>query len=82
MRSDSEILTGLSEGELQALADSKLAPSEQGRLDELLQRNTEQQLTAAEVAELDALLARVDHLTVLKARARYTLQQQEVATQA
>jgi len=82
MTIDSDILIGLSEGELQALADCKLAPSEQGRLDDLLQRNNEQQLTAAEAAELDALLARVDHLTVLKARARYTLQKQEVATEA
>lgn len=82
MRSDSDILTGLSEGELQALADSKLAPSDQAHLDDLLQRNNEQQLTAAEEAELDALLARVDHLTVLRARARYTLQQQAVASEA
>ena len=39
MRNDSELLESLSDGELEALADSKLAPSAQARLDELFDRN-------------------------------------------
>jgi hypothetical protein len=59
--------------ELQALADSKLAPSSQERLDELLAQNAESQLSDDEVAQLDYLLAQVDQLTILKTRAKYTL---------
>lgn len=82
MNSDLEILDGLSEDELEALADSVLAPSAQGRLDELLERNAAGQLAADEQAELDGLLARIDQLTILKTRARYTLRQQAGATGA
>jgi molybdenum cofactor biosynthesis enzyme MoaA len=70
---DSECLNGLSLDELQALADSKLAPASQARLDELLSENTESRLSADEVAELDHLVAQIDQLTILKTRARYTL---------
>jgi len=73
MNCDSELLVGMSEGELQALADGRLAPSAQARLDELLSRNRLDQLTADEKTELDGLLAQVDQLTLLKTRARYTL---------
>jgi hypothetical protein len=38
MSSDSELLVGLSYDELEALADSMLAPSAQQRLDDLLER--------------------------------------------
>ena len=38
MSNDSELLIGLSEWELEALADSLLAPSAQARLDELLEQ--------------------------------------------
>ena len=48
--------------------------SAQARLTELLARNAQHQLEATEVSELDRLLERVDQLTVLKTRARYTLQ--------
>lgn len=82
MSSDSELLASLSDDELEALADSMLAPSAQARLDELLERNGENQLTNDEQAELDRLLARVDQLTILKTRARYTLRQQAGATGA
>ena len=41
MSNDSDLLIGLSDGELEALADSVLAPSAQGRLDELLEQNAE-----------------------------------------
>lgn len=76
MNNDPEVLVGLSEGELEALSDSFLAPSAQARLDDLLARKAEQQLAVPELAELDRLLERVDQLTVLKTRARYTLLQQ------
>jgi hypothetical protein len=75
MNHDSDLLIGLSDEELEALADSLLSPSAQGRLDELLGRNAEGQLTAAEQVDLDRLVARVDQLTLLKTRARYTLSQ-------
>jgi hypothetical protein len=72
---DSELLVGLSDKELAALAESTLAPSQQSRLDLLLERNSESSLTSAELAELDRLLEMVDQLTILKARAKYTLGQ-------
>ena len=64
---------GSSRDELQALADSKLAPAAQNQLNDLLVQNAESQLSADEVANLDRLLAQVDRLTILKTRARYTL---------
>jgi hypothetical protein len=74
INNDPEILVGLSTGELEALSESLLAPSAQARLDELLLRNVQHQLDASEVSELDRLLERVDQLTVLKTRAKYSLQ--------
>ena len=70
---DSDLLVGLSEAELQALARSTLAPAEQSRLDDLLDRNAEARLSETEQTELDCLLNHVDQLTILKTRARYTL---------
>ena len=70
---DSEILSGLSEAELQALAHSALALAEQARLDDLLARHADGQLPEAEQIELDRLLHHVDQLSLLKTRARYTL---------
>jgi tyrosyl-tRNA synthetase len=71
----SEILTGLSVEELEALADSLLAPAAQARLDELLARRKETPLSAQEETMLDSLLQKTDQLTILKTRARYTLNQ-------
>ncbi|HEY9708335.1 MAG TPA: hypothetical protein V6D48_09030, partial [Oculatellaceae cyanobacterium] len=59
--------------ELQALADSKLAPAAQNQLNDMLVQNADSQLSADEVENLDRLLAQVDQLTILKTRARYTL---------
>jgi hypothetical protein len=70
---DTDTLTGLSQSELQALAESKLAPASQSQLTELLDRNTDNQLNEDELAELDRLLAQSDHLTMLKTRSRYKL---------
>ena len=61
---------------------TSLAPSAQARLDKLLELNAENHLAAAEQAELERLVARVDQLTILKTRARYTLRQQAGATEA
>lgn len=73
---DAEILVGLSEAELQALAYSALAPAEQDRLDDLLARNADGQLSEADQVALDHLLHYVDQLSILKTRARYTLAHQ------
>ncbi|MEM7126371.1 MAG: hypothetical protein AAF702_08605 [Chloroflexota bacterium] len=71
--SDAELLIGLSEEELYALAESMLVPIAQERLEQLLEANAENQLSDEESTELDRLLTQVDHLTILKTRARYTL---------
>ncbi len=76
---DDECLIGLSRDELQALADSKLAPAAQNQLNDLLVQNAEAQLSADEVANLDRLLVQVDQLTILKTRARYTLHCQNLS---
>jgi len=81
MNDNSELLVGLSYPELEALADSVLAPAHQSRLDELLARNATHQLSSADQVELDRLLAQVDQLTILKTRARYTLAQNAPAGQ-
>ncbi|HPM82750.1 MAG TPA: hypothetical protein PLF81_18730 [Candidatus Anammoximicrobium sp.] len=77
MTDDPDVLYGLSEGELEALADGLLAPSLQLRLDDLIARAKESRLSGADEAELDSLLTRVDQLTLLKTRARYTLQRRQ-----
>jgi hypothetical protein len=51
-----------------------LSPSHQEQLTGLLQRNREGQLSKDEESELDQLLAHVDSMNVLKARALRTLQ--------
>ncbi|MBD2329805.1 MAG: hypothetical protein B0A82_00020 [Alkalinema sp. CACIAM 70d] len=70
---DRQCLIGLSREELLVLANCKISPAEQSRLDELLAKNTEAQLSSTETSELDRILAEADHLMVLKARALYTL---------
>ena len=79
---DENLLTGLSAAELRALAESKLAPAAQDRVDNLLAGNAADQLVAEECAELDQLLAQIDQLTLLKTRARYTLGRQQSLTPA
>jgi hypothetical protein len=74
---DADCLVGMSADELQALANCRLTSGEQARLNDLLERNSDPPLTGAlsedELVELDRLLAEGEHLTVLKARAKYTL---------
>jgi len=74
---DPELLVGLDESELRALAEGMLSPSRQERLTDLLQRNREGQLSKDEESELDQLLAHVDSMNTLQARALRTLQQLE-----
>ena len=76
---DPELLLTLSTEELEALATSKLALPTQTRLDELLEKNSESELSEEEEGELDQLLAQIDQLTILKTRARYTLHQYKKA---
>jgi len=67
---------GLTKEELKALAESVVAPDRQQRIANLLELNRAQQLSAKNEAELDELLAEVDRIALLKARALYTLQLQ------
>lgn len=66
-------VVGLSEGELKALAESVVAPDRQQRIQTLLELNRLQGLAANTETELDELLAEVDQIALLKARALYTL---------
>ena len=75
LSTDQDLLVGLSESELRALAEGMLAPSHQERLSSLLERHREGQLSEEAENELDQLLAHVDSMNVLKARATRTLQQ-------
>jgi hypothetical protein len=72
---DPDLLVGLSETELKALAEGVLSSPHQERLSQLLQLNQTDPLGADEEAELDRLLDYIDSMNVLKARAQYTLQQ-------
>ena len=60
---------------LTALADMALAPKSQSRLDDLLAKNVEGKLSTKETKELDVLLAQVDELNLVKARAAAKLHQ-------
>ncbi len=73
--SDPDLLMGLSHGELLALSEGMLTPVTQAHLDDLLFRNNQGALTPDEIDELDQVLQRIDHLNLLKAKARYTLEQ-------
>lgn len=73
---DPDLLLGLSQAELQALSNSKLAVTTQTHLTKLLAQNREGMLSDDETKELDQLLDQIDHLNILKARAIYTLHQQ------
>jgi hypothetical protein len=75
MSLDTELLTSVDTDELAALAAGVLVPATQARLDELLAAGKLGRLSAHDEAELNDLLNKVDHLNLLKARARYTLDQ-------
>ena len=67
-------LPGLSVAELHTLADAVLSPGHQSDLRSLLDANRSGMLTPDQQVRLDELLAQVDEVAMLKARARYTLQ--------
>lgn len=73
MSLDTELLINVDADELAALAAGVLVPATQARLDALLAASKRGKLSGADDAELDDLLNKVDHLNLLKARARYTL---------
>ncbi|MFM2060518.1 MAG: hypothetical protein RLZZ507_188 [Cyanobacteriota bacterium] len=75
LSADTELLIGLSLDELQALAETSLSLKSQIRLDELLMKNSENQLSNEESETLERLIAQIDQLNILKTRARYTLNQ-------
>ena len=77
---DPELLVGLSDAEVKALADSMRVPRLQERLSHLLQLNREGGLSAGEGRELDRLLEQVDQMNVLKARAMYTFHRRRETT--
>jgi hypothetical protein len=68
-----EPLRGMSTAELSALAEAVVAPGKQASLQALLEKNRGGALEPEEEAALDELLAQVDQIGLLKARAQYTL---------
>ena len=78
---DPDVLLGLDETELQALAEGMLSSPFRERLDDLLERNREEGLSPHEERELDHLLEYIDSMNVLKARAMYTLQRRREASE-
>lgn len=77
MSLNTELLVNVDADELAALAAGVLVPATQERLDALLAASKEGSLSGADESELDDQLNKVDHLNLLKARARYTLDQLE-----
>ena len=73
-KADPEVLLGMSEVELMALAGSELSPGQQQQLGSLQEKSSEQVLSEDETERLDSVLEQIDYLNILKARARYTLQ--------
>lgn len=68
-----EPLRDMSTVELSILADAVVAPGKQANLQALLEKNRVGALEPEEEAALDELLAQVDQVGLLKARAQYTL---------
>ncbi|MGG6269181.1 hypothetical protein ACQ4M3_26290 [Leptolyngbya sp. AN03gr2] len=76
---DKKCLVGLTREELETLANCRLASSEQAGLEELLIKQSEGSISAAERVEMDRILVEADRLMVLKARASYTLKRLDEA---
>lgn len=72
---DPRCLFGLSLKELRALSDCKLTVTEQERMSDLLDRNSDGLLSEAEKTELAKLVEQSEQLSLLKTRAQYTLHQ-------
>ena len=69
----------MSEVELQVLANAVFASDRQKELNDLLYKNCEEKLTQGEEQRLDTLLAEIDQIMLLKARALYALNLYQVA---
>lgn len=67
-------LLGMSESELEALAEAVVAPQRQQQIRSLLASNREGALNTEQEAALDNRIDEVDRVALLKARALYTLQ--------
>ena len=63
----------VSQPSLQQLADYRISPSLQHRLDELLQRNSEGGLLADEKQELEKIMTLVDVMSIAKVKAKLKL---------
>ncbi len=72
-------LDGMSEAELQVLVNAVFASNRQKELSDLLYKNCEEKLTQGEEQRLDTLLAEIDQIALLKARALYALNLYQVA---
>jgi hypothetical protein len=70
---DQRCLTGLSLKELRALSECRLTGMDQDRMADLLDRNSNGQISIEEKLELEALVDQADQLSLLKTRAQYTL---------
>ncbi|HSH01304.1 MAG TPA: hypothetical protein VLL52_02215 [Anaerolineae bacterium] len=70
---DADLLVGLNREELLALAETQLTTIKQELLSTLLEKNKLGSILEEELEELDHLLAHIDQLNILKARAKYTL---------
>lgn len=72
---DPDLLLSLDNSELQLLAEGMLSSPNQSRLETLLKKNKSTKLTGKEEKELGSLIAYIDSMNLLKAKAQYTLQQ-------
>jgi hypothetical protein len=77
-----ELLRGMSQTELRALANAVLASRHQRRMSALLRKNRQSKLSEQERKELDSLLEESDRVALLKARAAYTLMRLSEASTA
>lgn len=73
-----DVLYGLTEEELHALADTMIASDKQQRLTQLLHKNNSGTIKKYEIEELDALLVECQQISLLKAKALLTLRQRGV----
>ncbi|MDB2686295.1 hypothetical protein N9Y42_03720 [Mariniblastus sp.] len=79
MSNETKILPNVSTSGLKALANARLAPGSQSKLDDLLARNSQGQLSEQDCQQLDLLIEQIDELNLLKARAEFTLRHQQNA---
>lgn len=77
MTNQRNILPNVSVSGLEALANAMLVPKTHAKLDGLLARNADGELSEQELDELDSIIQQVDELNLLKARADYTLRHQD-----